>query len=509
LVVTGVVGLGLGGCAGDDEGRDDAGATGTATATATVTATATGSGSISASAGDSDSDSDSEGGSASASESSATESATESATGETTSATTSTTSGGVITVGTGDTDTGTGPSTTGTGDTDTDSGSDSDSDTDTDSTTGGACMGDGGVFDFSYLWVANTNQGGISKIATDTMIEEGRYTVDANPGAASSSRTAVSLDGRFVVVANRGTGTITKVAADTLDCVDYDNDGFILTSQGKDDVLPFGADECRIWTTAVSPAPPTYAGGPRGLAWEPGTFNEDTCKYEDPSVWVGWHTNNGTAYMGRFDGASGEQIDTVEIKDWPSGHAPYGAAMDGFGNLWFNSVFTGHAFRIDTVTLGLQRWAGGGSLQPYGNTVDADGNFWLAGYNGPVSYFDAETETFNPIAGTNGRHRGIAIDGQKRVWAATNNGGGNYGCGLVQIDGDAKTFVKFHALPQCSTPVGVSIDTEGYIWGVDYAGWAFKIDGDTLEMEQIMIADIHYTYSDMTGGGLKGVILPG
>ena len=498
-VVVGAVSLGLGGCNSDD----GASSGGSDTATTTESTTAPTGSSSSSSNSNSDSDSDSEGGSMSESATGTTAPTTDTTSDTETSggsSTGTTTTGGVLTQGSdSDASTSTGAGT----------GTDSDSSTGTDGSTGGECMGNGGLFDFSYLWVANTSQGGISKIATDKMIEEGRYIVDANAGGASSSRTAVSLDGRFVVVANRGTGTITKVAADEIDCVDLNNDGFITTSQGKDDVLPFGEDECRIWTSSLTPPPVNYVGGPRGLAWEPGTFNEDTCKYENPSVWVGWHTNNGFAYMGRFNGETGEQTDTVELKDWPSSYAPYGAAMDGFGNLWFNSVFSGDIFRINTQNLGVQRWAGGGSLKPYGNTVDFDGNFWLAGYGAPVTYFDAENEIFVSIPGTNGRHRGIAIDGQKRVWVATNNGGANYGCGLVQIDGENKTFVKFHTLPQCSTPVGVSIDTEGFIWVVDYAGWAFKINGDTLEMEQIVIADVHYTYSDMTGGGLKGVILPG
>ncbi len=500
-VVVGAVSFGLGGCNGDD-GASTGGSDTAAMTDSTTAPTGSSSGSNSNSNSNSDSDSESEGGSMSES-ATGTTSPTTGTTSDTetsggSSAGTTTTTGGVLTQGT-DSD----------ASTSTGMGTGTDSDSSTSGSTGGDCMGDGGLFDFSYLWVANTSQGGISKIATDTMVEEGRYTVDANPGGASSSRTAVSLDGRFVVVANRGTGTITKVAADELDCVDLNNDGFITTSQGKGDVLAFGADECRIWTSTLTPPPVNYVGGPRGLAWEPGTFNQDTCKYENPSVWVGWHTNNGFAYMGRFNGETGEQTDTVELKDWPSGHAPYGAAMDGFGNLWFNSVFTGDIFRINTQNLGVQRWFGGGSLKPYGNTVDVDGNFWLAGYGAPITYFDAENEIFVSIPGTNGRHRGIAIDGQKRVWAATNNGGTNYGCGLVQVDGETKTFVKFHTLPQCSTPVGVSIDTEGFIWVVDYAGWAFKINGDTLEMEQIVIADVHYTYSDMTGGGLKGVIVPG
>ncbi|MCB9704904.1 MAG: lyase [Myxococcales bacterium] len=484
------MGMVLVGCAGDDGGRGDSSATQASATDASASASASGSageseGSTSGGSASGASDS------ASAGTSAGTSASTSAGTSEGTSEGTSASSGDA-------TSSSGGPVTSG------------DTTDPTDGSTGGdACMGTEGVFDFSYLWVANTSQGSISKIATATMLEEGRYIVDPNPGAASSSRTAVSLDGRFVVVANRGTGTITKVAANVDDCVDKNNDGVITTSQNKDDILPYGQDECVIWTTAVSPMPPAYVGGPRGLAWEAGTFNEQSCKYENPNVWVGWHTNNQIAYMGRFDGATGVQLDTVEIKDWSPSHAPYGAAMDGFGNLWFSGVFTGDIFRIDTATLELQRWYGGPTLQPYGNTVDVDGNFWLAGYGGPVSYFNPQDETFNPIEGTNGRHRGIAVDGKKRVWAATNVGGALYGCGLVQIDGATKTFVKFHTFPQCSTPVGVSVDAEGFIWVVDYAGWAWKINGDTLEMQQVLIAGDHYTYSDMTGGGLKGVIVPG
>ena len=67
-----------------------------------------------------------------------------------------------------------------------------------------------GGFEFSYLWVANTDQGSISKINTFTQVEEGRYYSDPVEDAiANPSRTSVNIDGRYVVVSNRGAGTVT------------------------------------------------------------------------------------------------------------------------------------------------------------------------------------------------------------------------------------------------------------------------------------------------------------
>ena len=43
---------------------------------------------------------------------------------------------------------------------------------------------------------------------------------------------------------------------------------------------------------------------------------------------------------------------------------------------------------------------------------------------------------------------------------------------------------------------------------VDQQGWAWRMDPESLEKEQIMIQGDHYTYSDMTGGGLNAVVFP-
>jgi streptogramin lyase len=83
-------------------------------------------------------------------------------------------------------------------------------------------------------------------------------------------------------------------------------------------------------------------------------------------------------------------------------------------------------------------------------------------------------------------------------------------CGVTQIDHKTNTLIKFHPLNPCSTPVGVSVDLEGFVWVVDeYIGWAWKIDPKNVPaMQKVDNIGDHYTYSDMTGGQLKSVILP-
>src|SRR5690606_33299842 len=122
---------------------------------------------------------------------------------------------------------------------------------------------------------------------------------------------------------------------------------------------------------------------------------------------------------------------------------------------------------------------------------------------------DAQSETFHEVPNSAENHRGVAVDSFGMAWVAS-NAGGTHGCGLNQIDTNTMTAVQFHTFEQCGTPVGVSIDVDGYVWMVDHSGWAYRIDPNTYEKTQVMIAGDHYTYSDMTGGGLvNAVITPG
>ncbi|EDM74387.1 putative streptogramin lyase [Plesiocystis pacifica SIR-1] len=385
-----------------------------------------------------------------------------------------------------------------------------DTDEGTETTAGRPCDGSEG-FDFSYLWVANTTQGSVSKVNTATMVEEARYiTGPHDPGWLSPSRTTVSLDGRLAMVGNRRKRSVTMIAANVADCVDQDQDGVITTSTGPEDLLPFGEDECVLWTTALPDAGGGQESGPRGMGFEPGELNLETCAYEDPKVWVGWHGGLDThAHMARLDPLTGAVEGVASVHDWDSGwneYAPYGAAYDGAGHVWFTAL-RGDLFRVDTGSFALERWTAPAAVQAYGMSVDPNGDPWFGGCTGPVSMFDADTETFTTVEGTHACHRGVAADTLGNIWVASNSP-----CGLVQIDRDSRTLIAFHGDEyfdhHCAKPVGVSVDVEGFVWLVDQEGWAWKIDPETLAKEHLLIPGNHYTYSDMTGGGLSAVVHP-
>jgi len=394
------------------------------------------------------------------------------------------------------------------------------SETTTTSTTGDPpnCMpGDTegmGDIEKSFLWVANTDQGSISKVDTQGVLELARYRSGPSGGAEDPSRTAVSVDGRFVVVNNRGTGRVTMIAANLDDCKDKNNNGMIETSQTKDDLRAWDSDECVLWSSLV-PFNGDIGGGPRGVTWTPGTWDMNLCQFVDPKVWVGYlPAQAGTAHMVRFDGMTGVAEETVTIPNWFVGDTswgPYGAALDKNLDVWFSGL-RGELFRLNTAQnpVTVDRWNPPFNLQFYGMTVDPDGDPWFGGNCGPVSTFDPVTQQFIAVPGTeNGCYRGIGADKDGHVWAADNGT-----CGVVQIDHVTNTMIQFHTLAPCGTPVGISVDDEGFVWVVDEVvdgngGGAWKIDPlNPVNKQFLPIANYHYTYSDMTGGQLKSVVLP-
>jgi len=373
------------------------------------------------------------------------------------------------------------------------------------------CEPNNGGQEFSYLWIANTDQGSVSKIDTDTMLELSRYYSDpVQSGAASPSRTSVSLDGRFMVVSNRDRGSITKIAANEVDCIDKNNDGVIQTSKDKAQLLPYAEEECILWTTTLTIN--NHQWGPRATTFGIPEFNQDTCQYENEKVWVGYMVTPTGAQMARLNSYTGEIEVKVDIPNFPlyGSYSPYGAAVDPDGNIWTSAVTHRAAIKIDVQTLAVTRWDSPDQDAHYGITIAADGRVWFANYgghggHGGVSFFDPATELWKVIPGTTGNlWRSVAVDEQNRVWVSNN--GGPFGCGLLEIDGDDETITNFHTFSQCGTPVGVGLDSKGKVWMIDYNGWTWQMDPQTFEKKLLPVANVHYTYSDFTGSGLSGVI---
>jgi len=129
----------------------------------------------------------------------------------------------------------------------------------------------------TYIWIANADDGTVSKIDTRTLQEEGRY-ITRPDGAGNPSRTSVNLSGD-VAVANRHGGLV-KFYADESDCVESNGMPGIQTSSGANNVLGWDVEECRAWYVEF----PTT--NQRPVAWTPGTIVPGTCDSEGEQVWT-------------------------------------------------------------------------------------------------------------------------------------------------------------------------------------------------------------------------------
>ena len=495
----------LAGCGGDDRGSgtDSASATGTATATATATATGSGTATVGTATGTATSQGSDSAGSGSSG------TATMGLAGSTTNGSTT---GGSTATGTAGSSTGGQMPVCGNGvvemGEECDDGNAIDNDACSNVCTKVPCDQQMApdVFDFSYIWISNSPAGTVSKIDTASATEVGRY-VSGPPGKQDPSRTSVSVDGKFAVVVNRN-GSITMFAAEPDDCIDKNNNNQIDTSTGPGDVRPWGEDECMIWSKDL----PSFSNnqGPRPVSWNVGEQDPNTCQYAMGDVWVGWYNQGqNTGYFRLLNGEDGATITEVTVPNWSGMNwGPYGGAIDGDNNFWVTGWGSnGPVVKIDGQTYQATHYGTAGGWI-YGMGLDLAGNTWASGCGtANVCRFDAQSETWSTVANIGGSClRGLQVDRQGRAFIAKNGP-----CGLGVIDTMTQTVIQAHVnIPGCGTPVGVSIDAEGYVWVVDQgASAAFKIDPDNYNVVATVTGlQSPYTYSDMTGAGLNAQILP-
>ena len=349
----------------------------------------------------------------------------------------------------------------------------------------------------------------VSKIDTKTGVEVGRFTstpVQAGLGDVNNgpSRTSVNLYGD-AAVANRN-GGVTKIAARKEDCVDANGNGTIETSTGPGDVKPWGGDECVLWHHPTPTDPLAYNEGPRPLAWV-GEIGPDKCPVKDPPLWVGYYNlGQNIGIFERLNGATGAMEETVTIPWSGNNWGPYGGAVNKSGDFFVTGWSTGPAAKIDAVTLQPTVYQYPGFPSFYGMALDAKGELWVAGCDAIIYHLDPATQAWTNVGNGPGCLRGIQVDQMGRAFIAHNG----FPAGMVVVDTTTKTILAPDVpLPGAQTPVGISIDAEGFVWVVDQGGWAYKVDPDTYQVVlQVMGLNQPYTYSDMTGAGLNLVVNP-
>jgi hypothetical protein len=348
----------------------------------------------------------------------------------------------------------------------------------------------------SYIWIANTAEGTLSKVCTLDGIEVGRYWTSPQLGSGDPSRTSVNLHGDMVVT-NRdptsGSSSVTKFAAEPAGCVDRNGDRLIQTSTGGDDVLPWNEDECMIWNTPLGGA---GSIGARATAWD-GTENPDTGR--GGFVWIGALTN-GQVY--KLDGETGAVVAEAHVTN-----QPYGGAMDGRGNFWIVgamcTIGVCRLARVNTADLAVEY-----VTVPcgYGISADALGRIWTSGRTlsgSCVNRHDPSTATNQTYtdARMTAFYRGIAVDNRGSVWVANTQGD------VLQVDEGDVTLTHTVEGAGPADLIGVAVDFHNQVWAVSQGGnMAIKINPETYETEQFPIGRGPYTYSDMTGFQLRTVI---
>jgi sugar lactone lactonase YvrE len=346
--------------------------------------------------------------------------------------------------------------------------------------------------DFSYIWIANSSQGTMTKLNTETMIEEGRYYMRPDSGG-SPSRTTVSLSGDVAISARSSGGGVSKFWADLEDCPETNGMPGLQTSSGANDILAWDVEECRAWH---QPFVGKNYWSNRPMAWAPGDYNNGTCSWDNEKLWTSG-SHGGTEVL-LLDGETGNIDETINIPEVGSSYL-YGGAVDGDGNFW-GLQNSSKIIRVDREDYTVQSWpipSGPG----YGIATDVEGRVWTCG-GGHASRFDPETEQWQSTPGAASGIGGCMTDGGTTLYHSRYSQGV-----IVAIDTESVTPIKEYIIP--AYVHGISVDFKGMIWGVTFASsQVFRVDPDTEVVDTYGGLTGAYTYSDMTGFGLSSVAQP-
>ena len=384
---------------------------------------------------------------------------------------------------------------------------------------------------FPYIWIANSGEGTISKLATRDHYrkspqtgeqelvkvgqELGRYRTGPENANGNPSRTTVDQDGN-VWVGNRNNNTITKVGLFEFgNCIDRNGNGKIDTSTGKDDLKDWGGsfgdgqgfvnalDECVLQHVNLQAEGVDTPTDIRLIAID-----------KDNNVFAG---GTGRQSIFKVNGRTGQII-----KGAMTNGSFYGGLIDKNNNLWAASRITGYRM-VHKVSNDLNNSEIiSANLDVYGIALDKYGKIWVTNAYAP------NFATFNPadIAGTltvfsqQGRNsggcyaQGVAVDDNDNIFIA----GGHSQCASDSVVGHYKqvangstTSVQFVANYQVSSgPTGVAVDGKGNVWSTDYSNNAVSritlaADPVNAKIDTFPVGATPYNYSDMTGRTVRNI----
>ena len=219
-------------------------------------------------------------------------------------------------------------------------------------------------------------------------------------------------------------------------------------------------------------------------------------------VWVGLHAHRQYEV---YDGRTGEFKALVATPG-----SPYGAVIDGEGQLWGSAISDGVIDHIDTATYTHVERIPGFAGGPYGVTLDVDGVLWTPVTAGKSCIeYDPKTGTLDSYPVPFRDLRGVAVDRDRNVWVAST--ADDCIIKLVFAD-DHHTLLDQIVVPLdydvsgSPSPTGLTaavIDADGFVWTTGRSNnTAWKIDPATntvVDGWPVPTGSYPYNYSDMTG----------
>ncbi len=372
-----------------------------------------------------------------------------------------------------------------------------------------------------YLWVPNTGESTVSKWDAVTEREVARYRVGLASGECRGrccydngcnqvSRVVVDGTGN-AYAASRAfgmQGSVTKMAAERVDCVDRNMNGMIETSSGPMDVLPYGADECVIWTAEV--------GMPNAVLRSI-TIDRGDEMFPEGYAWVG-----GCANTGGLDGNAGLfQLNprtgaTIRHVDFAA--CAYGAVVTTDGTIWEHTLGQGIT-SVDPITgrsgplLRSGDGAPGGGGGSYGVAADGSGRVWVSRPGTDAFGYDTRMRqwTHANLGGRGGTGLGITVDATNHVWVAGSNVAYDWDADAFRANADINAadihVHNFNAVPGFGGVSAIGADRRGRIWmATSSAGPLVKYDPMTNMATGFTGPNQVYTYSDFTGSVRRLVI---
>jgi streptogramin lyase len=340
------------------------------------------------------------------------------------------------------------------------------------------------------VWVPASDGAVVSRIDEDTLTETARYAT----GAAEPSRVAIDAQGDAWIAtrAFEGQSTLIEIAGAPERCVDLDGSGAIETSRGPSEVLSFGADECVLRSLEV--------GGPlevaRAMAIDGDTGLDEA---SGGDVWVGFYEGQAIEEIDGFSGALLQRVATP-------GFAPYAAAFDPWGTLYFLSR-DGQLARVDRGTspasveiieVPIGCWL------LYSMAIDRDGRLLLTGFSCDRStLYDPSTGLYSGIA-TAESPRGAMVGADGRFWIA------HTGAEVSAMSrGPLRVTTLVDLIGETHPIETVGIGVGRYVWAIsreaglsdtEDPGLATAIDPETGDIvASIPVGRGPHTQGDLTG----------